>query len=147
MRNLIFLALLVAVSVSCGKDQLEKDVEKIQEFLDDNGLIAQSTDSGLHYIIEDEGEGTEYPESDSDVTLYYIGSLLDGTVFDGSGSNPVTFNLQQVIPGWQEGIQLFKKDAKGILIIPSQLAYGTQGIGPIPPNSVLVFNVEIVDFE
>ncbi|MBR9919468.1 MAG: peptidylprolyl isomerase [Bacteroidetes bacterium] len=146
-RLLILLFACSFVFASCGKEQLEKDVTKIQKYLDDKGLNAQSTDSGLHYIIEDEGTGTEHPTASSDVTVYYTGSFLDGSYFDASNGTPVTFNLQNVIQGWREGIPLFKKGGKGKLFIPSDLGYGPNDYGPIPGKSILIFDIELEDFE
>ena len=82
------------------------------------------------------------------VTVHYHGTLLDGTVFDSSveRGEPISFSLGQVIPGWQEGIPYLKKGGKGKLIIPSHLAYGGRRAGKIPPFSVLVFEVELIDF-
>ncbi|MCB0705709.1 MAG: FKBP-type peptidyl-prolyl cis-trans isomerase [Saprospiraceae bacterium] len=147
MRLLVFLSLAVCLVISaCTKDQLEKDKEKIEKYLDDNGLIAESTDSGIYYIIEEEGTGTEHPNVNSEVTVYYTGYFLDGSFFDGTGGTPATFFLYETIKGWQQGIPLFKRGGKGKLFIPSELGYGSSNYGPIPGNSVLVFNIELVDF-
>ena len=127
------------------EEQLAKDIKKIEQYLSDNGLTAQSTASGLHYIIEVEGTGG-HPDIDSEVTVDYKGYFLDGEVFDETTSAPATFPLQNVILGWQEGIPLFKKGDKGKLFLPSGLAYGTNPPSGIPSNAVLAFDVELVDF-
>ncbi|MCB9283539.1 MAG: FKBP-type peptidyl-prolyl cis-trans isomerase [Lewinellaceae bacterium] len=149
MKKILILALPVFfILASCTKDaqqQLEKDIDKIQNYLDDNGLTAQSTASGLHYIIEVEGTGG-HPTISDDVTVFYKGYDLKGDVFDETGAQPVTFPLANVILGWQEGIPLLKKGGKGILLIPSGLAYGPYPPPGIKKNAVLIFEVELVDF-
>jgi len=123
---------------------------QIQNFLTENNLTAEKTPEGLYYIIENEGTGDRPTERD-DVSVHYEGRLLTGQVFDSnlltpSGSvNP--FNLSQVIDGWRIGIPLFKEEGKGMLIIPPHLGYGNRPpVGTIiQPNSVLVFDVELLD--
>lgn len=132
------------------KKQAEADKALILEYLKSKNLEAQSTASGIYYIIQEPGEGTEHPSLTSKVTTHYEGTLLDGTVFDSSikRGEPIQFSLKQVIPGWQEAIPLLKKGGKGTFIIPSGLAYGSQGAGgTIKPNSVLIFYVELIDFQ
>ena len=130
-------------------DQAERDNALILEYLKSNGLEAQSTESGIYYIIDEPGEGNDHPDNASKITAHYEGKLLDGTIFDSSikRGEPLEFSLGRVIKGWQEAIPLLKKGGKGTFIIPSALAYGTQGAGgAIKPNSVLVFYVELLDF-
>ena len=120
-----------------GKAFLEKNKE--------NGEVKE-TASGLQYIVEKEGEGAQ-PTAEDEVTVHYTGKLLDGTVFDSSVNRgePATFPLNRVIPGWTEGEQLMKEGAKYTFFIPSDLAYGPQGIpGAIPPHSTLIFEVELI---
>ena len=148
MKKFFLLLPLFLLLGACTKDPerlLEKDIDKIQDYLDDNGLAAQSTASGLHYIIEVEGTGG-HPTINDDVTVFYKGYDLKGDVFDETGAQPVTFPLANVILGWQEGIPLLKKGGKGILLIPSYLAYGAYPPPGIRKNAVLVFEVELVDF-
>ena len=104
------------------------------------------TGSGLQYIVEKEGEGKQ-PTATSEVTVHYTGKLLDGTVFDSSinRGEPTTFPLNRVIPGWTEGLQLMKEGGKYTFFIPSDLAYGPNGIpNVIPPHSTLIFDVELI---
>ncbi|MBJ6980679.1 FKBP-type peptidyl-prolyl cis-trans isomerase [Luteimonas sp. MC1572] len=105
-----------------------------------------STASGLQYMVLRQGSG-QRPMADSRVRVHYQGTLLDGTVFDSSykRNDPATFGLNQVIAGWTEGLQLMPVGAKYRFWIPAELAYGRNGSpGAIPPNSALVFDVELL---
>lgn len=129
------------------QEQARVDGELIKKFIADNKLNAKSTESGLYYVVEKEGKGNN-PTLDSNVKVHYSGTLLDGTKFDSSydRGEPAEFPLRGVIRGWQEGIPMFKPGGKGKLIIPSGLAYGSRQVGPtIPANSVLVFDIELLE--
>lgn len=104
------------------------------------------TESGLQYRVITEGTGVK-PTATDTVTVHYVGKLLDGTEFDSSISRgePVAFPVNGVIAGWTEALQLMPQGSKWELVIPSDLAYGPGGNGPIPPNSVLVFEVELLE--
>lgn len=110
----------------------------------------QTTASGLEYKVDEAGTGAQ-PKADDTVSVIYTGKLIDGTVFDSSekhGGKPITFKVQDVIPGWVEGLQLMKEGGKYTFYIPAKLAYGERGAGPaIPPNSTLVFDVHLVKVE
>ncbi len=119
-----------------------------QKFLEENKKNAnvKETASGLQYVVEKEGTGAQ-PSATDEVTVHYTGKLLDGTVFDSSvkRGEPATFPLNRVIPGWTEGVQLMKEGAKYTFFIPSDLAYGPQGVpNAIPPHSTLIFDVELI---
>ena len=135
---------------AAGEKQMEKDIEIIDAYLADNNITAQSTESGLRYVIEAEGTGSN-PEQGQKVKVHYTGTLLDGTEFDSSaGKDPIQFPIGQggVIQGWDEGIALLKKGGKATLYIPSQLAYGPRARSEvIQANSILKFEVELVDIE
>lgn len=118
------------------------------KFLEENlkNENVKTTPSGLQYVVEKEGEG-EHPTAEDEVTVHYTGKLIDGTVFDSSVSRgePATFPLNRVIPGWTEGVQLMKEGGKYTFYIPSDLAYGPQGVpNAIPPHSTLIFEVELI---
>lgn len=122
--------------------------EEGEKFLEENkkneGI--KVTASGLQYVVEKEGTGAQ-PTAEDEVTVHYTGRLLNGQVFDSSVNRgePATFPLNRVIPGWTEGVQLMKEGAKYTFFIPSDLAYGPQGIpNAIPPHSTLIFDVELI---
>lgn len=118
-----------------------------EKFLSENakkpGIV--TTKSGLQYKIIQKGKGKR-PTTNSIVTVHYKGLLLDGTEFDSSykRNEPIEFPLDQVIPGWTEGLQLMQEGSKATLYVPSKLAYGSQNTGPIPANSTLIFDVELI---
>lgn len=151
MKNvIIFLMFSILVFVAaCGEEiddvsyakQKAIDIEKIQDYLSDSNLTAKSTESGLHYIIEEEGTGN-YPSVDSIVKVKYRGRFLNGDQFDGGTLEGRVYNY---IAGWQEGIPKFREGGKGLLFIPSCLAYGVYDFYSIPGNSVLVFDIELLD--
>ena len=122
--------------------------ELIEEKLAEITSDAKKTDSGLQYIMLKEGSGKS-PAAGQNVAVHYSGFLLDGTKFDSSydRGEPIVFPIGEgrVIPGWDEGISLLKVGGKAKLIIPPNLGYGARAIGPIPPNSTLIFEVELVD--
>lgn len=146
MNIRIYLTLFLAVCLfgACSNDTCDPDDQeaRIQRYIEANSLVTQKTASGIHYIIEEEGSQIR-PIETSTVSMIYKGYRTDGTVFDET-TTAIEFNLQGVIAGWTEGIQLFKKGGKGTLIIPCQLGYAEQSRTNIPPASVLIFDVEVV---
>lgn len=133
------------------EQKLEEDMETIDQYLSENGIEAETTESGLSYVITQEGSGAT-PSAGQTVSVHYRGTLLDGTQFDSSYDRgaPLDFPIGQgqVIRGWDEGIALLNKGAKATLFIPSPLAYGERGAGNvIPPFAILKFDVELVDFQ
>nr|WP_243389241.1 FKBP-type peptidyl-prolyl cis-trans isomerase [Conservatibacter flavescens] len=106
----------------------------------------KKTASGILYRIVEAGNG-ESPKPEDTVKVHYVGKLVDGTEFDSSHKHgqPIEFKLNQLIPGWIEGIQLIKKGGKIELVLPPELAYGDQAAGQIPPNSTLHFDIELLD--
>jgi len=107
----------------------------------------KTTESGIQYEVLTAGEGAS-PKATDKVSVHYTGQLTDGTIFDSSveRGQPAEFGLNQVIPGWTEGVQLMNKGSKFRFVIPSELAYGDQGAGAsIGPGETLVFEVELLD--
>lgn len=134
-----------AEKAAAAAKQAKADGEKFAaEFKAKEGV--KETKSGLLYRIEKEGEGVAIKPEDT-VKVHYTGKLPNGTVFDSSieRGQPAEFALNQVIPGWTEGLQLVKKGGKIELVIPASLAYGEQDLGVIPANSTLHFDVEVLD--
>ena len=121
-----------------------------QKFLAENATKegVQLTASGLQYKVVTMGTGAK-PAATDTVKVHYRGTLLDGTEFDSSyaRNEPISFALNRVIPGWTEGVQLMPVGSKFMFYIAPDLAYGEGGGGPIPPNSTLVFEVELLDIE
>lgn len=110
----------------------------------------KTTASGLQYEVLQEGDGKTKPKASDVVQVKYTGKLLDGTVFDSTDKNggaPMDINLGAVIKGWTEGIQLMSKGSKYRFYIPSELAYGDNGAGPIPAGATIIFDVELVDIK
>ena len=135
------------------------DDKPLQDYIRNNKLKVEKTKSGLYYVITQKGSG-DNAKAGQDVTMNYTGRLLDGTVFDSNVDpkfghvQPFNFKLGagQVIKGWDEGVALLNKGAKATLLIPSSMAYGSRAMpgGPnnpkgIPANSVLLFDVEMVE--
>lgn len=116
-------------------------------FLEENKkrLGVKETASGLQYEVIKEGSGA-HPSATDEVEVHYTGKLIDGTVFDSSveRGQTIKFPLNGVIPGWTEGVQLMQPGAKYIFYIPSDLAYGDRGTGPIPGGATLIFEVELI---
>ena len=130
------------------KEEAQAHIAEGKAYLDANakrqGVVV--TKSGLQYEVLQEGKGKS-PKATDTVRCHYEGRLLDGTVFDSSykRGEPADFGLNQVIPGWTEGVQLMKEGAKFRFTIPYLLAYGEQGAGAsIPPFSTLIFDVELI---
>jgi FKBP-type peptidyl-prolyl cis-trans isomerase FkpA len=146
MKNLLFFLFIGLLISSCKKaeKQAEEDEEIISKYITDHNLNAIATGSGLYVVITDPGTGSSC-NSTSDVTVDYKGYFTDGTIFDESNSTGITFNLAKVIAGWTEGIPYFKEGGNGILLVPSALGYGDESNGGIPANSVLIFDVALLD--
>jgi FKBP-type peptidyl-prolyl cis-trans isomerase FkpA len=134
---------------------------KISKYIADNNLKATKTASGLQYEITKQGSGPKIAKGDTAV-VNYTGKLVNGKVFDTSikdiAQKNKTYDAMRpyqpiriavgagaVIPGWDEGLQLLNKGSKVTMVIPSSLAYGEQGLGPVPPFAPIVFDVELVD--
>jgi peptidylprolyl isomerase/FKBP-type peptidyl-prolyl cis-trans isomerase FklB len=129
-----------AENKAAGTKYLEENKKK-------EGVIV--TDSGLQYQVVKQGEGEKAKPTDT-VVVEYVGTLIDGTEFDSTikRGEPAEFQVNQVIEGWGEALQLMNPGTKLHLVIPSELAYGENGAAPqIQPNSVLVFDVELVSIK
>lgn len=150
MKNILFaLALLLFISCDNEKkteediDYVAKNEADIQAYVEENNLTAVRSNSGLYYVIEEEGTGTQ-AVANSNVTVAYKGYFLNGAVFDQSDAEGITIGLNQVIAGWTEGIAYFKEGGSGILLVPAHLGYGSRDYNGIPGGSVLVFEVTLI---
>jgi FKBP-type peptidyl-prolyl cis-trans isomerase FkpA len=142
------VALTTTLSTTIMAQDASSNLAKGRAFLKENASKpgVKTTSSGLQYLVLEEGKGKS-PKATDTVLVHYKGNLLDGTEFDSSykRNEPISFPLNGVIPGWTEGVQLMKEGGKIRLFIPSNLAYGSRGAGGIiPPDSTLVFDIELL---
>lgn len=148
MRKIIVFTLLLAIWAGCKKDETnqgEIDEQIILDYLAEHNITdAKRDDTGLYYKIINQGTGQMSPYAT--VSVLYKGYLVDGTVFDQSGGEVYTERLTGLIAGWQIGIPKVGKGGKIQLFVPSELGYGSRAIGAIPANSVLIFEVEVLNF-
>ena len=152
MKYFLLMASVLMMSCSgCMKDDKgcsnvkpADEEAQILAYAAANGITATKHSSGMYYEVVNPGSGAK-PTSSSVVSVKYTGKMLNGTQFDQS-LNPISFPLNGVIEGWTVGIPLIARGGKIKLIIPSSLAYGCNGRQPIPPNTVLYFDIELVNF-
>lgn len=156
VRNAFMQRRQAAIQEQQAALQEASQVEMVDNKAEGQAFLAENrekegvrqTSSGLQYLVENQGSGAK-PAATDTVTVHYRGSLLDGTEFDSSYTRgePISFKLDQVIPGWTEGLQLMSAGAKFKFFISSDLAYGDQGRPPlIPPAALLIFDVELLEF-
>ena len=141
--SLLFVSCLSDNEASKPVDYTVQNEKEIVDYIAKNNLTATKTDSGLYYVINEAGTGAQ-PTASSNVTVAYKGYFTNGNTFDQSNAAGISFGLNQVIKGWTEGIPYFKEGGNGVLLIPSHLGYGSNGSGPIPGGSVLVFDVKLI---
>ncbi len=150
-RILTLLALVWGVSFSCqtySDEDLSNFDKEIKTYVQKQPEKFEKTESGLYLHIENEGEGEEFIKFTDKVTFCYSGKLLNGQVFDQcSKENPVTFETRVLIDGWKEAFSSLKKGGKAKLVVPPQLGYADSKLDKVPANSVLIFDVEILDVE
>lgn len=146
MKYALF-ALVLMFFTSCSGDKeidyVAKNEKEITEYIAKNNLNAQKSDSGLYYVINEAGTGTQ-PTASSNVTVAYKGYYTNGSVFDESSSAGISFGLNQVIKGWTKGIPYFKVGGNGMLLVPAHLGYGSSDRNGIPGGSVLIFDVKLI---
>ena len=154
LTSLLFACMLLISYTGFSQDQAAKDEKILTDYFAKNNIKATRTKSGLYYTIHQPGTG-ENAKPGQNVSMNYLGKFLDGKTFDGNidanytrvaGRDVFTFPLggHRVISGWDEGVQLLNKGCRATLYLPSAIGYGANGGGPIPANSVLVFDVEVV---
>jgi FKBP-type peptidyl-prolyl cis-trans isomerase FkpA len=155
-RKIIFGFIILAAFSSCLKDSNScsydpcskvagaNEVQAVQNYLTAQGITGTTQHcSGMFYKIELAGSGTA-PTVCSNISVTYEGKLADGTVFDAATAPTTPFLLDQTITGWKNGLPLIKTGGRIYLYIPPSLGYGSTGSGPIPPNSILIFKVDLV---
>ncbi|MEE4260655.1 MAG: FKBP-type peptidyl-prolyl cis-trans isomerase [Bacteroidales bacterium] len=143
MLGVVLYAVSACKKEEDNSEQAAIDKALIEAYISDNQLNAQSTASGLYYVIRESGND-EHPTVYSTVTVAYKGYLLNGDVFDESLA--YTERLSLLIQGWREGIPLIGKGGKIKLMVPSALGYGGEQAGNIPANSVLIFDITLYNF-
>ena len=148
MKNLTILTtIIVLIFFTSCKSKEEKELDKIDDYIQENNITTQPTKSGLYYIETKAGTGSLAKVGDK-VTVHYTGTYIDGKQFDSSvGGEPFSFYLGygNVIADWDEGIGYMKKGGKAKLIVPSKLAYGPNGYRSVPGYATLLFDVELID--
>jgi len=147
MKYILISLLSLTTLLSCNKvskeEQAQIDKDLIIDYVATHNLTGQFTSTGLWYSIDQQGGGVQ-AYTGAQVKVAYTGYLLNGEQFDKSSTDGITFSLNNVIAGWQQGIPKFKEGGNGKLIIPSALGYGSSATGSIPENSVLVFDIELI---
>lgn len=148
-----FLAIIAMFFISCNnndseqpKDYSAQNEAEIKAYIAENKLDAKRTDSGLYYVINEEGTGKR-PSATSNVTVAYKGYYTDKKVLGQSTDAGMTTNLQGLIAGWIEGIPFFKEGGSGILLIPAHLAYGSDESRGVPAGSVLIYEIKLISVE
>lgn len=141
----ISIILIGMVILSCKKDSNQSEIDNglIEAYVLKKQLDGQYTSSGLYYVIVETGD-SDHPTINSQVSVSYKGYSLEDVVFDEGDF--ITFGLYEVIKGWQEGLQLIGEGGSLKLVIPSGLAYGSNGSGSIKPNEVIAFDVTLHHF-
>ena len=154
MKTIIisFLLSILIVAGGCLKDTscvaktvASEDADMLS-YAAANGMSVTRHSSGMYYEIINPGSGP-VPNFNSILSVRYTGKLMNGTIFDSRTTTPVNLQLSQVIAGWQLGLQLLQKGGVIKLIIPSSMGYGCQPAGTIPGNSILFFEIELVDVQ
>ena len=129
----------------CAIKAPASEIQSVQDYLTANGISATQHCSGMFYTIDAPGTGA-VPNICSNITVTYTGKLTNGSTFD-SASTPIGLNLNQVITGWKDGLPLIKAGGSMHLYIPPSLGYGSNAYGPIPANSILIFQVGLVSVQ
>lgn len=164
MKKILGLSLLVlTLMTACNKDESCKlsapstvapasEIQAVKDYLNSKSITATQDPSGVFYVMTAPGSGTASPTICSTINFKYKGSLTNGNVFDNSGTTAVSYPLGNLIVGWQKVIPLMKKGGKATLYIPPSLGYGPNDLKDgsgnvvIPGNSILIFDIELVNF-
>ena len=155
MKSVCYTVLcLFLLTASCKKDQgtatcditvaaaPAQETESLQQYLDDNDIVAERHEKGFFYIIHEPGSGKQ-PDACSNVRVNYIGRLKNGNIFDQA--NNTSFGLSGLIPGWQAGVPLIRTGGRITLYLPPSHGYGSTGSSSVPPHAVLIFSVDLLE--
>ena len=148
MKTIFSFLILSVLLISCNKiDTTQDSIDDkiITDYLSVNKLTATKTTSGLYYKIDEIGEGKKVNSSNT-IYLKYTGKLTNDTIFD-KNINGTYLSLKTAINGFREGLSYFNVGGKGKLFIPSKLAYGKNSVGKVPSNSVLIFDLEVIEIQ
>jgi FKBP-type peptidyl-prolyl cis-trans isomerase FkpA len=157
MKRILFIAVLVFSLAGCSKDDCSYDecgvvapaaeIQSVQSYLSSNSISATQHCSGMFYIIDQQGSG-EKATACGGITLHYEGKLTNGNVFDSTKVNdPAAFVLTKTVPGFKNALIQLKAGGKMRIFIPPSLGFGNVQSGTIPPNSILIFSVELLGVE
>lgn len=146
MKNIFLILLSIVFFTSCGKYS-EKEIKafdaEIASYVKKNKLDMEQSESGLYYKVHEEGEGAPIRQT-AILSAIYTGRLLNGEVFDEQ-KTPMELTLSNLIHGWREVVYYLRPGGKATIIVPPQLGYGKQKLPKVPENSILIFDIEIVD--
>ena len=157
MKKILFAFFIICLLSACSKDKCDynecaivaptTEIQNLKDYLTANNITATQHCSGIFYVVNDAGNG-DWPTACDQVTVRYKGTLTNGTVFDQTQGNATTnFRLNELIPGFTNGTIQIKSGGKVTIYIPPSLGYGSRQAGTIPPNSNLIFTVELVDIQ
>ena len=141
----LLLTLLLSACSTYSEEQLNSFDKKIKEWIGQQDVQFKKTESGLYYCYERNGSGRNVKYTDS-VSVIFKGQLLDGTLFELE-KKPIRFAVKEVIIAWKEILLMSKTEAKVKIIVPPQLGYGNHELEKIPQNTILIYEIEIVDIK
>jgi len=145
MKNvLVFCALFVLTACTTYSDGDKSNFDaQIEKYLKDNKQTCERSNSGLYYKIIEQGEGRKIKYNDR-ISFTYKGELLDGTVFDRQ-TKPIEFDVDVLIGAWKETMLMLNQGGKAYIVAPPHLGYGTHELEDIPPNSIIVYTLEVIE--
>ena len=156
VTGIVLLVIALGSMLSCGGDeylfdwqeQYAKDLERIDAYLEENNIEAKKSSTGLRYVIHDYGKGAA-PAYGQRVIVHYEGRLIDGTVFDSSYAKgePAEFQTGTLVDGFDEGLSYIGEGGSISLYMPSRIGYGTKSTENIPANSILFFDVKLINIK
>lgn len=159
MKKILILLMLAGTFSGCIKEDEncpydecqnkapDSEIATLQSYLTSNGIVATQHCSGLFYVVDEQGPGKK-PTACKTISINYEGKLTNGTVFDKTQpGSPATFNISQLITGFKNGLPLLRTGGKMRLYVPPSLGYGSRQAGSIPPNSIIIFTVELLSIQ